>query len=226
MPTSEHRSKAFTYPWWIINCFTLAECFLKIFNIKIQYISFIIPTIQTVKDWSKTFRVNQFLWQATPLKFRGAPCPIHGNWHSMLLLMLLMRWAEELLLPGTSIIMPHCNPKCQRTQTCTGKGQQASRTHACFNTCFALGNIRHSTRRRWDPVEPLILLFFPPSPSAPQVLWLFHQRQIWPVTHRVQETMEVVICNVLISKCFICLSLDIQIAHCCPFCISIFFLLP
>lgn len=60
----------------------------------------------------------------------GPPCPTRGNWHSMLLLMLLMRWAEGLLLPGTSTVMAHCNPKCQRSQTCRSKKQQDSRADA------------------------------------------------------------------------------------------------
>lgn len=70
-------------------------------------------------------------------------------------------------------------------------------------------------------MEPLILHFFP---WVPRVLQLF--RQIWAVSHRVQETKEVLIYKVLTSKCFICLSLDIQIPRCSPFFISIFFLLP
>lgn len=78
----------------------------------------------------------------------------------MLLLMLLMRRAEVLLLPGTSTIMPHCNPKCQSSQTCQGKRQQASKAHACFNSCFALGNTKHSTRRMVGSCGTTHLAFF------------------------------------------------------------------
>lgn len=134
----------------------------------------------------------------------------------MLLLMLLMKWAEGLLLPGTSIIMPHCNPKCQRTQTCRGKRQQASRAHACFNSCFALGNIRHSTRRMVGSCGTTHLAFFVQSLSSTSLT------AISPETDLTCHSQG----SGLISKCFICLSLDIQIAHDSLFSISIFFLLP
>lgn len=140
----------------------------------------------------------------------------------MLLLMFLRRWAEGLLLPGTSTVMHTAILNAKEAKSAEARGSKPARP--MLVSCFGLRNIRHSTRRMVGSCRTTHLAFLS-SPSVPQVLRLFHQRQIWPVTHKVQETRELKIYNVQPPKCFICLALDIQIAHCSLFFISIFFLL-
>lgn len=101
--------------------------------------------------------------------------------------------------------------------------QGAASQQGCWRPCFVLGNIGHSTSRVVRPCGTTHLAFL--SLSSTSLTALSPESDL-TVTHRVQETREVLISKVLTCKCFICLPLDIQIRHCSPFLISVFFLLP
>jgi len=82
----------------------------------------------------------------------------------------------------------------------------------CCCPCFALGSIRHSTRRMVGPCGTTHLTFLPLSSTGltallPETDLSCHSQG--PVNQGIYK--------VLICKCFICLFLDIQISHCSPF---------
>lgn len=60
----QRRSKIFTYPWWIMNHFTLTECLRKIFNVRTHRISFTLPVTQVGGHRNKPSHSTAALWGA------------------------------------------------------------------------------------------------------------------------------------------------------------------
>lgn len=71
----QRRSKIFTYPWWIMNHFTLTECLRKIFNVRTHRISFTLPVTQVGGHRNKPSHSTAALWGAPGTRAESSGTP-------------------------------------------------------------------------------------------------------------------------------------------------------
>lgn len=120
MPTSEQRSKAFTYPWWIMNYFILTERFLKILTLKYNTSVSFSPLYRQLETQVIS---GQLQWKLTSPK---SMTHVSNPWsltHSAALVLLRIR-AEGLLWPSRSIVTPRCHHECEKTKCRTARGSE------------------------------------------------------------------------------------------------------